>query len=210
MISKIFAISSLLIAAQISPLISPLAKQAQQEITETMKIVLNPETTNTIRELELQRLTTQLEMQKDLSRLASMVPSVPNDPKLPLTTWHQVALLAAGSLQPQTMESIVARLKHKDPVVQQMALQKLVEELEIPRTTQNAQTAETVAQTSFLVGDLSKLLELTYYRAQAVQPSLLANLKNTSQNREIAEQVTKELQEVLQQESKRPKLKQKK
>ncbi|MBN8555829.1 MAG: hypothetical protein J0L93_10320 [Deltaproteobacteria bacterium] len=210
MISKIFAISSLLIAAQISPLISPLAKQAQQEITATMKIVLNPETTNTIRELELQRLTTQLEMQKDLSRLAAMVPSVPNDPKLPLTTWHQVALLAAGSLQPQTMDSIVARLKHKDPVVQQMALQKLVEELEIPRTTQNAQTAETVAQTSFLVGDLSKLLELTYYRAQAVQPSLLANLKNTSQNREIAEQVTKELQEVLQQESKRPKLKQKK
>ena len=205
MISKLFTISSLLIAVQTSPL----EKQAQQEITETMKLVLNPETTDSIRELELQHLSTQLEMRKELSLLAAMVPSVPRDPKLPITTWHQVALLAAGVVPSQSLESIMARLKHKDPVVQQMALQKLVEELEVPRSP-NTQTAETVAQTSLLVGDLSKLLELTYYRTQAVQPSLLSGLKNTSQNREIAEQVTKELQEVLQQESMRPKLKKKK
>jgi hypothetical protein len=208
MISQlIFSFSLVSTSANALPVTSDsyaeLEKTAQKEISASARAVLDPAQTESVRQIELQHLLTQLEMQRELERITALVPAVPPDSKVPSTVWKQVALFTAGKLDAVLMQALVARLKHRDPVVEQIGLQKLADELQRPSVAHKSLEA---AQTSFLVDDLAKALALIYFRSTSVEPVLMAQLKNTTRNREIAENVTKQLQDVLQ-ESRRDKSK---
>jgi hypothetical protein len=174
------------------------------ESLELSKQIVNPGTPENSRRVLVQRLTTDIEISKELAELANAVRSDayfstlqrPTNTQTAMDlTWKKLSIRILKSFSSEEVDGLVLRLRHKDNAVQSMALISLNRRLKVLSPLDG--TALETATAALRLDEVAEVFHEIYERSRSVEPAFLEASKSKNVDRDIAAEVSRLLRQTF-------------
>lgn len=177
------------------------------EMESVSKQIVNPNTPEASRRALVQRLTTEIEISKELAALADLVKSdvylstlshkTGTTREAVDLTWKKLSLRVLKTMSGNELNALMARLRHSDNAVQSMALISLTERLRKSSAATTNENPIQMATSALQLDELANIFNSIYERSRSVEPAFLAATRTKSADREIAAEVSQHLRQTL-------------